>query len=213
LAIFIILPVYIVKGKKSRNSEYYGYNLTRKELQEKLYNLDWKKILTKLYAYTYARRKYHGLPDSITPEEIVNEVVSKVLSGERNWDDIKYPDILVYLKMIIKSAISHEWEKEHIREQYKNELIAKRKDNLQQITVNNFCTEIIFKEALEEIEEILRDDDNLLLIFYAMQEGYTNDMDLSEVLEINIKDIRNIKKRMRRKIEEIGIKLGLRCEK
>ena len=59
-------------------------------------------------------RGTESLPAGKTPEDLVQESVEKVLSGERRWNPRKQPDLLAHLKSVVDSVVNHLAEcKEH----------------------------------------------------------------------------------------------------
>ena len=51
------------------------------------------------------------LPESASPRSIAHEVVVKVLTGVRSWDEGKEPSLLNALKGMVRSEIGHLYEK------------------------------------------------------------------------------------------------------
>ena len=63
------------------------------------------------YAHKLARRRGwridKTLPQGFSPGEIANDVIIKVIVGERIWDESKEPSILIALKGMVRSDIGH----------------------------------------------------------------------------------------------------------
>ncbi len=87
-------------------------------MNENTYNLientDWKRISIELEEYAIYKAKrlywksgYRDLPQGKTPEDVAYEAIEKTLSGERNWNPDKNPDILSFLKSVVDSLIYH----------------------------------------------------------------------------------------------------------
>jgi len=80
-----------------------------------LENADWKDIILKLTHYALLRARVYswksGKSDQLlggkTPEDIACEAIEKVLSGTRDWDPDKYPNLLTHLKWVVKSDMEH----------------------------------------------------------------------------------------------------------
>jgi len=178
------------------------------KLREKLSNLDWKSILVELYAYAHARKKYPALQHSMSPEDLVNEAVGKVLSGERKWDYERHPDIVIHLKSVIKSIGSHALASEKAIKGRDAELVREANGATAESQMEKIDTESYYKSLLDEVEAELQDDEELLLMFYAMKEGHLKDKELVAALDIEIVAVRNAKKRMRRKLTEVKQRLG-----
>lgn len=179
------------------------------ELTNKLNSIDWDAILPALYAYAYARFKYPCLQTTMSPNDLVNEAIKRVLCGERIWDYKNYPDFVIFMKMVIKSIASHSLEKVKAEKQCNDDAMQDHMLRYENQDIDDETNES-YKVALAEIENRLIKDDDLLLMFYAMQEGHFSDIDLSQALDIEVQDIRNMKKRMRRHLADIGEKLGIK---
>lgn len=179
------------------------YGMMDEEIRDRLEKLDWGSIFPELYAYAYARRNYPCLYPGVSPEDLVNDAVQKVLAGERKWNPDKHPDIVIFLKSVIKSIASHALKSHKIMNKCHGEFSQQASDNTAQRQVDDTETRRHYSDIVDQIELALQDDEELLLLFYAMQEGHFNDQDLSEALEMDITTIRNAKKRMRRRISEI----------
>jgi len=63
------------------------------------------------YAHKIARR--YGwrtdktLPQGFSPGEVANDVIIKVIEGDRTWDEAKEPALLNALKGMVRSDIGH----------------------------------------------------------------------------------------------------------
>ena len=47
------------------------------------------------------------LPNGDSVESLVNTAIQKLYSGERDWDPIRRPDLLIHLKGVVKSLLWH----------------------------------------------------------------------------------------------------------
>ena len=80
-----------------------------------LENADWKDIILKLTHYALQRARVYswksGKSDQLlggkTPEDIACEAIEKVLTGTRDWDPDKYPNLLTHLQWVVKSDMEH----------------------------------------------------------------------------------------------------------
>jgi hypothetical protein len=80
-----------------------------------LENANWKDIILKLTNYALQRARVYswksGKSDQLlggkTPEDIACEAIEKVLSGTRDWDPDKYPNLLTHLQWVVKSDMEH----------------------------------------------------------------------------------------------------------
>jgi len=89
--------------------------LVKPEILKKLKESDWSDILPRLvlYAEFKVRRLYwrtkekNTLPDGSTAEDLAHQAIELVFSGDRRWAPDKNPDILLYLKSVVDSLVSH----------------------------------------------------------------------------------------------------------
>jgi len=158
------------------------------KLTQKLYSLDWESIIPELNRYAVLRLKHLGLYPEFSCDDVVNESIMRVLNGDRKWDDNKYPDIIIFMKMVIKSISSHLLESKITADNKHQEIRDSNPKPNEEIEQH-------YKDALTEIEELLADDDDLLLLYYAMADGHLKDKELSKVLDVEINEIRNMKKK------------------
>jgi hypothetical protein len=87
--------------------------------KEKVFHLletaDWKDIIYRLTYYARQRARIYawksGRTDQLlggkTPEDIACEAIEKVLSGTRDWDPDRYPNLLTHLQWVVKSDMEH----------------------------------------------------------------------------------------------------------
>ena len=84
---------------------------------EILHGADGKEIYRQLVRYAGLIAGLHGwragatLPEGASPRSIAHEVVVKVLTGVRSWDEGKEPSLLNALKGMVRSEIGHLYEK------------------------------------------------------------------------------------------------------
>ncbi len=75
--------------------------------------LDYAQQLARQYGW----RAGKSLPQSASPKSVANQVIVKVLTGERTWDETKEPSLLSALKGMVKSDMGHlfsAYETEHV---------------------------------------------------------------------------------------------------
>lgn len=179
------------------------------ELTRKLESVDWNTVLPQLYAYALARFNYPVLQNTMSPNDLVNEAIRRVLYGERVWEYKKHPDFVNFMKTVIRSIAGHAF-KAVKAEKSRHEAVQQDSTSIQESANTDDEISDIHREALKEIENCLLEDEELLLMFYAMQEGNFSDKDLSSELSKDVIEIRNMKKRIRRRIADIGERLGIK---
>lgn len=84
---------------------------------EILHGPDGTEIYRQLVRYAGLIARLHGwrsggtLPEGASPRSIAHEIVVKVLTGVRRWDEGKEPSLLNALKGMVRSEIGHLYEK------------------------------------------------------------------------------------------------------
>ncbi len=167
---------------------------------------DWAKITMDLINYTYHLLNVSNLKGGIEIEDIVQDAIIKVYSGERLWNRLKDPDLIKFLKYsVIKSLVSN----------YHESKIAKTQIAVSRIDLNMndsdesdpfFETvegnvplpdeELFAIEILSTIRKKLEDDIDAALIFEELIKGGTP-QSISNDLGITITDVNNALKRIR----------------
>ncbi len=87
-------------------------NLETLTLLHKLTDNQWSTILKQLIIYAELRLNRIGFEprseiDSVNGEDFAMEAIKKLFEGERKWDHAKHPDLLIHLKLVVKSLISN----------------------------------------------------------------------------------------------------------
>jgi len=208
------------------NEEHEGLN---KEVIDQLEKADWENIILKLGRHSAVRInrlswRHRMLPVGLEVEDIVLESIGDTLGEERKWDPNKNPDLLNYLKSVVDSKISHLLElKEYlvteplektINEQEKNLLdTTEVKTDFEGDSAQMFADPeeaLVEKEerehaknAVELLREKIQGDEELEEIFLCLEEGYTKPSEIAEQLGVDVKEIYNREKRLKRKCNEL----------
>lgn len=71
---------------------------------------EWSVILKHLILYAELRLTRIGFSprseiDSVTGEDFAMEAIKKLFEGKRDWDFNKHPDLLIHLKLVVKSLV------------------------------------------------------------------------------------------------------------
>jgi len=152
-----------------------------------LENADWKDIILKLTYYALQRSKIYtwksGKADQLlggkTPEDIACEAIEKVLSGTRDWNPDKYPNLLTHLQWVVKSDM------EHLASSMEHQTTVRIYEHVDGEEGPGDYYETIPDSSLPTPEEVLitrekkNVEEKLKGEFYAMVEG---DEDLEELL-------------------------------
>jgi hypothetical protein len=79
-------------------------------LLQEITDNQWSIILKQLIIYAELRLTKIGFEprteiDSVNGEDFAMEAIKKLFEGKRNWDPSKHPDLLIHLKLVVKSLI------------------------------------------------------------------------------------------------------------
>ncbi|MEW6654572.1 MAG: hypothetical protein AB1394_14060 [Bacteroidota bacterium] len=185
------------------------YNLDETVEELKKY-IEQPHSLKKLAYYSLKHIRLYFYCDTIrtaTANDVVNEVITKVITGKRKWDKKKFPKIDYFLRIAILSYIRNEakrkditsrsqtinddkydWEadpyytRKCIEEDYKNKLFANE-------------TNLLIDRFIKEFEK-----DNLVVkILKLYLTGVESQIEIAQKLNVDIKEIYKALKRIRRK--------------
>jgi RNA polymerase sigma factor (sigma-70 family) len=161
------------------------------KIEQLLNKHDWPKFILALTAYTISvcRWKHYRLPPGIEAEDIVMQAIEKVYEGKRKWDPERDPDLLKYLKSVVRSLINNELG-----------LAASGTLSLDSISADDPAPqydpddELYYKQVNQEIAAQMRGDPVCALIFKGFKDGMT----LKEISDEFMVDIEEIRKGRRR---------------
>jgi hypothetical protein len=139
----------------------------------------------------------------IKPKDVVNELIAKVLVGERNWNMKKVPDINRLMTMLIKSFVSNLTKKEtkviNFADYYDDdEEMLEYIDSIHHTQPDRIEHELEMRENIRVCYDILEEaeDYEALNIMDYLRFGYKN-YDIADELNIGINRVANSKKRIR----------------
>jgi len=138
---------------------------------------DWKDLLPRLVRIgLYLLRKNNvgvaleSTSAGKTVEDFVMDAIMKLYTGERRWDMQKYPNLLYYLLGILRSLISHEFERRENRTLVFVEDLPEHGPG----AGNNVWLELEIVDGfmLEEFKEFVKDDPGLETFVSYLAEGH-----------------------------------------
>lgn len=188
---------------------------------------DWKSIIAKLTWYAiWKARRYRwksgdprNLPEGNTPEDLALDAVEKVLTGTREWDSDKYPNLLKHLKWIVDSDLSHLLESERIpsselligHEMAPGTTINDPHLRPEEARSEDPETLLIARQDQAHEEEVkrwfydmVRGDEGLEDLLLCFDEGINKAEAISEQLGIEVSEVYNLKRRLRRKADKFN---------
>jgi DNA-directed RNA polymerase specialized sigma24 family protein len=179
-----------------------------------LEKIDWEEVTLELidHADIKVRRlkwkteSNEDLPQGKRVEDIAQEAILKTLSGERKWDPERYPDILIFLKLVVDSFISH------LVNSQNHKMIQRFPENENgeslesMFSTDNSPTpedEIIAYEMLDKIYEAIDGDTELQSIMDAIMAGYTKSRDIAEVTGFDVNHVYQLRRKLDRRFSKL----------
>jgi DNA-directed RNA polymerase specialized sigma24 family protein len=157
----------------------------------------------------YWRGVWNGhLPGGREPEDLASEAIANVLSGKRQWDPDKNPDVLPYLCSVVDSKVHH---LVHSQENRRDRLFSPSADpdadpisNLEDMTVNPPDEDRQAKEMeelnnklLEALMDFVGDDPLLQDIIICTMDGLDNRAAIATQLGRTAQEITNAQNQYR----------------
>ncbi len=179
---------------------------TLKKLQS-IPEKEWGFIYKELVLYADFKLKNFGFEvrtekDSVDAQSFASLAIERLFDGTRKWDYEKFPDVLIHLKLIVKSLLSNHFksssksivtiQKQHQVEQgieVESEIITLVDSNLE--ILDDSPEEIIINnERWTEIEHSFGKNEDGFVIFSDWLDG-NSPRDIATAYNFNIKDVYN----------------------
>lgn len=192
---------------------------------DELLNLD-EDEKRKLYEslFCHARRKMNRLgwkgmfpqvgkktPAGYGPRDVVHDIVEKFLFGKRKWNKEKYATIEKCLLSAIDSQINHMMTS--LKKKPVKRLAITRDDGkrIQAYELPGREPEPIIivedqesaTEFHEAVKQIISEEEVFKQIYECIEADITEPSEISDITGIDVKDINNAKKRLRRRLEKM----------
>lgn len=166
-------------------------------IEEAILSHDMEDIVNRMTLYAIDRLRVVDAKNlqGKEPLDFVHDVLFKSLDGTRNWDESKY-SFLEFLFGSLKSEIS-------------NFISSKRflhQSLLENLSENNESVDEEINEITKALKQEGADDDEIVLFTY-WADGISKPATISEELGIEVKDILNITKRLRRRLIKVQPKV------
>jgi hypothetical protein len=176
------------------------------KLIQNLFENEFEKT-KKLYEYADKTLKLFSSGKSTcrTGADIINDIVEKLINGNRSWNINEYPDAYMQIKYLVKSETSNFMLKE-FRMINVNDFENEDNEESDSINYNNIAdlklSEILLREENTELikifdNEISKFDDDINLVYLGIKNGQQN-QEIAKDLGLSVNDVENIKKRIRR---------------
>ena len=185
----------------------------KEEIRKLLENYEWEEITQKLidYADIRARRfkwrteSNSDLPQGKKAEDIAQEAILKTFDGERKWNPEKYPDIMIFLRLVVKSLINHLANSQNHRRLQRfpeNENGESLDDTFDLGYSPTPEEEVLADETLGKIYEVINGDKELQSIVDAIMSGYTKSNDIANVTGFDINHVYQLRRKLDRRLSK-----------
>ncbi len=164
-------------------------------LEEALHTNDMNEIIDSMTAYVYGRIKTIGVKDleGKQPEDFVGEVLMKVAEGDRDWTKAKC-SFKEFLFGCLKSHLNNFFKSfEHV---YEAELpdIKSGEEAGNESELKNIAIQTLIDDGADE---------NEVNVFECWIDGINKPSEIAELLEMNVKEVYNITKRLVRRMPKL----------
>ncbi|MCX6175375.1 MAG: hypothetical protein NTZ27_11535 [Ignavibacteriales bacterium] len=191
------------------------------DLLEELKNQDWKTMILKAANYVQKKLQATSLVKGskqfargTEAKEIVFKAIELLFVGERKWNKKVHPELFQHLISTINSLL---YEHLHSFENKKRTIINETDNEIESdsfwdnILSDSSPKELIeYKEILDECLKIVEDETELTDLLLYVIDDYDR-TEIAQKMNKSIKEIDNMKKRLRRKLNnELNVrKVGI----
>lgn len=157
------------------------------------------------HAKKYIQLYLDGSNKMITAEDIVGDILIKMVNGERNWNREKV-DINAFMYNSIRShveAIAKKEKRTESTDKYlpETDSFESKFDDKLCLTLEAIYLQQDTKEKLAIVRNKLKDDEDCEIVFNCFHEGM-NESEIAKDLGISKTDVRNIIRRIKYKIRK-----------
>jgi len=163
----------------------------------------WKRAVA--YTLNVLKFKYHvssnkGL-EGKTAEDFAEEVLEKLLTGERSWNKRLHPNFFSQVKSSIDSHINN-----YINSTKKTKEFPINEEITKSFSENTFDLKELYDYSIVILESLEATDEEIIL-FNCQVDGITKPREIAEELGITANEVYNIQKRLNRKLPELQHKI------
>ncbi len=190
-----------------------------------LSDAEWEELVGKLTLHAHSKLKklyWRGVPyakggavpGAAGAQDFAAEAIEAFLDGTRKWDKTKHPDFLQFLQSVVDSKISHLVES--VENRKTRRINTAKKDNEPAYRLRGKSKrpdEIVIDEegrlrTREAVLAELGDDELAKSIFECIEAEITKPAEIAEYLGLDVSDVNNAQKRLRRAVDKAFVKLG-----
>jgi hypothetical protein len=196
-------------------------------IREHLDKADWDAVLLRVLKYAKARtRRLTWLGEKADPEALVHEAIARAYgigSGEtyRNWNRDTCPDLATFLIGIVRSITSHEAEHESKFSQGSlfNESGSIKDDELFKCVDETVGFQKVktpeehliegeeLKLIIDELDKLSLEDEDLGMVILCIKDGISSPKYIADTLGLDIAQVYNLLKKLRRKVSKYSTEL------
>lgn len=137
------------------------------------------------------------LPGGKEPKDLAFDAIQMVWTGQRAWDPDKQTDLLKHLKSIVDSLVSHLVESaEHTKRERPKEGIEEETFDPPDDQTPSPLDEVIASNAFRKLRDQAKEDEDLELVLYCIEEGISRPTDISDTLRIPVDRVYKAKKKL-----------------
>lgn len=170
--------------------------------------------LVKLYWRGVPYAKGGAVPGAPCAQDLAAEAIEAFLGGTRRWDKTNYPDLLQFLLSVVDSKISH--LAESVENRKTRRIDTAKKDNEPAYKLRDKSKrpdEIVIDEEVrlrtrEAVLAELGDDELAKSLFECIEAEIMKPAEIAEYLGLDVSDVNNTQKRLRRAVDKAFVKLG-----
>lgn len=165
------------------------------------------------YTLKWVRIYFHSsMIRELTVEDVVQTVLTKILTVQRKWNKNYFPEIADFVRFAILSFIRNEQKRVEVVEfeDVYDESEESRKKNFEDVVKQIFSEDIAdnflretFEECYLKCEDRLKDDVYASFVFEERVKGEKSNIKIAENLKIEIEEVENAIKRIKRKLWDI----------
>ncbi len=156
------------------------------------------------YATAYTRWKTRWIPRGVLPEghdggSIASEAIARVLQGDRRWDPEAEPDLLGYLKTVVKSIV---WDLMKAAEKEALEPLDKGDERaIEEVPCGDPGpdAEVVAAETGDRMLAALETDEERI-VFLCICGGNDKAADIGQELGLDTRQVYRIKQKIRRRL-------------
>ena len=179
---------------------------------EKLSSQDWKALYPQLTHYALLLVKSlrwqtgsTDLPKGFQAQDLVNEAITLVFTGQRRWNPGKVP-VLIYLKGVIRSLASHLVESAEHKKRQDLTVVDEETETIKEVEISDTNAPspedlLLVNEIAEYLLKSAKGDENMQLVLLCLDDGMKRS-EIVELTELPLKEVDNIMKRIRRALKK-----------